>query len=409
MDKKNTWRKFRHRVVHKIVTPLLYFYFRCVKGYKFKKYKLEKDKSYLVFSNHVTWSDQFFVAFSFNQPIYFMTSNDLFNKWFGKYLSYLCAPIPKAKSTKDFSAIRSCRKVVSEGGIVGIFPEGNRTYSGEQCYIDIAVAKMCKVLKTDLILYNIHGGFGVSPRFGNGNRKGKLAGDVAEIITAEEIAGMDTEVLYERILSGLSISEPDLDKTPKEQLPLYKSKHRAEYLERSLYICPNCGGVGTIYTKQHDILCKNCDLTVEYQENRTLKTKAGKCEFETVAGWYRNQGEKAIELFGEESERKLSNTNVQLLKIIDGKIYKDSEGDVEFTQKEGFNFFVDGEKYLNLPFEEIENIALMDKKKMIIYSKDSIYHIKENYPTSLLKYVHMFYIYKQKKEGIKNDRLFMGL
>ena len=67
---------------------------------------------------------------------YFVMTDDVFSvKYVGKLLQFLLNPIPFKKASTDFTILRTCRQVVSEGGSIAIFPEGNRTYSGKTEYI----------------------------------------------------------------------------------------------------------------------------------------------------------------------------------------------------------------------------------------------------------------------------------
>lgn len=401
-SKKNTWTRKRHSFFSAIFRGLTRLYCRVVFHYKAKVNKLEKGKGYVIMSNHVTFCDQFAVGSYFNRHTYFIASDDLMNKWTGKYLMWLLAPIPKAKSSKDFSTIRNARKVINEGGIVGLFPEGNRNYDGNLCYIDIAIAKFCKVMKSDIILYNLVGGFGVAPRFGKTIRKGKMTGGIREIIPASEVESMTTEELYQRIIAGLTVEEP------KTQ---YISDKKAEYAERSIYVCPDCNAVDKIYSEGNFIYCKECGLKVEYLENLDIATREGKSTHTTLAEWYGFQEKFAIEYFGPQNEVVLKDENIQLFQIENQHLSVLGNFDVNFSGKDGLSIFKGEELVLNVPFDDITNMGLVGKRKIIIYTVDTIYHLKENkVPINMMKYMNMFYVYKQKKEGeINNGNLFLGI
>lgn len=91
------WCKKRHRVVQNI----LRFVF---KPYLKLKYKVDIttrndfDEGAIILSNHVNVLDMFYVGVCYKNPIYYMSSIDLFEHAFlGKLLEYLVAPIPKEK------------------------------------------------------------------------------------------------------------------------------------------------------------------------------------------------------------------------------------------------------------------------------------------------------------------------
>ncbi|MFI3167331.1 MAG: 1-acyl-sn-glycerol-3-phosphate acyltransferase [Bacillota bacterium] len=403
MKKKNTMMRKRHSIFFGIFRPIGRIYCRIRYGFTAKVVKLEKGKSHVVICNHTTFADQFMVGSYFNKALYFLASDDLLNKWTGRYIIWMLGIIPKAKSSKDLTAVRKAKRVVNEGGNVMVFPEGNRTYSGELCHVDIAIAKFVKMLKSDLVIYNLVGGYGVLPRFANKQRKGRMQGLVREIIPASEVAEMSVETLYEKIKAGLSVEKEEFS---------CKSKVRAENVERAVYICPNCGKMDNITSKGNMIGCKNCDLEVEYLEDLTLKPMRGNFNFPRIADWYKWQRAVAIEMFSkEDNDIVLSDNSINVFQVDNMHLSVLGVFDVKFSEKNGLETFKNGERKLHVPFEDILNMGLMARTKVIIYTKNTIYHLKENgVPTSMMKYMNMFYIIKQRKEGVTNDgNLFLGL
>ena len=63
-----------------------------------------------------------------------------------------------------------------------------------------------------------------------------MTGGVVKVISAEEIERMPVEELHQEIVNALNTDDSKLDIN-------FKSKKRAEYLERALYYCPNCGSL----------------------------------------------------------------------------------------------------------------------------------------------------------------------
>lgn len=159
------WVKFRHKVTFAALKPIFKVFYRLKYGTKIYNCKLKKKQPYLILSNHLTTLDPFLVSASFSRAIYSMASEDLFSSGYGKLISFLTAPIPKAKSKSDLTAIKDCMRVAKEGGSILIFPEGNRSYNGELCNIDDSIVKLVKLLKLPLVLYNIVGGYGTDPRW----------------------------------------------------------------------------------------------------------------------------------------------------------------------------------------------------------------------------------------------------
>jgi 1-acyl-sn-glycerol-3-phosphate acyltransferase len=121
--------RLRHKIAYAVLRPFFELYIRFFYGFKLNKYKL--NGNYLILSNHVTMFDPFFVAASFNFPIYFVASNDIFAyRLVTKIIKYLVEPISKTKNEVDFATIKEIIMMSKAGGSIGLFLSGNATYSG---------------------------------------------------------------------------------------------------------------------------------------------------------------------------------------------------------------------------------------------------------------------------------------
>lgn len=155
MQKKNdSWTKKRHARVFAFLRVVMAPFFRLKYNYKAIPAPI-KSGPCLILNNHQATMDPFFVAKSFKFPLYFFASDDLFNLKVSPLINYLVHPIPKSKSLSDLNAVRTALKVFKEGGAVSISPEGNRTLSGRQWEMDDSIAKLVKLSKVPLVLYNL--------------------------------------------------------------------------------------------------------------------------------------------------------------------------------------------------------------------------------------------------------------
>lgn len=394
------WCKKRHRILENIVRVFF-------KPYLKNKYKCEiitrdhLEEGAIILSNHVNVLDMFYVGVSYKDPIYYMSSIDLFEHAFiGKLLEFLVAPIPKEKSKKsDMVAIKSCIKVAKENGIICIFPEGNRTYSGKLGYIDPSIVKLIKLLKKPLILFNIKNGYGVDPRWGKKGRKGTLDFGPRRVLTYDEYKDIDNDELYKLICDSLTVD--DFAYTNK-----FKSNSRAEYLERILYICPKCGKMHSLYSKGNNVICKECGLNVTYNEDLSLSANSDEFTFKNVSNWYDYQLE--VIRNNEYDDEPIYNDKVGLYKP---RLYKSrkkiGKGTITLF-KDKFLLKLKNQD-IEFNFDDIEAVTLLGKKKMNIYHKGTTYQVFGDKKLNLIKYLNLYYILQSKKEngGVPNG--FVGL
>ncbi|HOV78641.1 MAG TPA: lysophospholipid acyltransferase family protein [Bacillota bacterium] len=82
-------------------------------------------------SNHISYWDPVVIGCAFNRQVYFMAKSELFEiPLLGPLLRALGA-FPVRRDRTDSNAIRTALKIIKEGNIVGVFPEGTRSHTGE--------------------------------------------------------------------------------------------------------------------------------------------------------------------------------------------------------------------------------------------------------------------------------------
>lgn len=379
MNKKNKkWSRFRHKIVFGFLRIILYPVLRIFYHYRPKKYKLDKKQGYFIISNHQSLMDPFCLALSFRRPIYFVATDNLFtHKHISKIIRFLVNPIPKRKAAIDATCLKTCLKVAKEGGTVGLFVEGNRCYNDFQFYIDPSISKLIKKMGIPLVLYNLKGGYGVDPRWGNKLRKGKFTGEVKRVLSAEEIENLSNDELYNIVCSEIKIIDSDLNQQ-------YKSNKRAEYLERQLFVCPKCNKVQTLYSKKNKVYCSSCGLEAEYLENLHIKLNDDSIKFDKLVDWYKYQLEyiknyniSNYNIFvDEEVELYRSEYNKPRKLITKGKLVLNSE---ELKCNE-----------YSIKIKEITSSSVIGGFKFIVSTEDSNYIVKGSPRFNPIKYVLMF-------------------
>ena len=214
---------------------------------------------------------------------------------------------------------------------------------------------------------------------------------------------MSYDELYAVIRDGLYVYDAEN--------PFDEYKHRkglAEYLERAVYVCPECG-FSTFHSEGNFVECKSCGLRAEYLPNMEFRGVNCDFPFRTVSDWYDYQYDFVNKIdTREHCEVPIWRDRSSLSEVV---LYKkklpiSEEADVELygdrivvkTAEETFNF----------DFAGISAASVLGKNKLNIYYGDKVYQFKGDERFNALKFVNIYYRNKNIVEGVENGK-FLGL
>ena len=392
------WTTPRHQVVRYVLYPLIVFLVWILYGLKVTKFQEENDRQYLILSNHQTGFDQFYPSAAFRRPIYYVASEDIFSMGFlSKVIIWLQNPIPIKKQVTDIKAVMNCMRVAKEGGNIGIFPEGNRTFSGETCYINPAIGGLAKKLGLPIAFFKIEGGYGVQPRWSDVRRRGKMRAYVSEVLEPEVYKSWSNEELYQYICKALYQNEAN-------SLQNYHHKKSAEYLERVLYVCPNCG-ITHFESHGDTVTCTCCGKSARYLPNLEF---SGDFSFRYMLDWYKYQESFVNGL------DTLSMTQTPIIRdtcdLYQVSLYSKKQLLAENVELAlyGDRIEMSGGFTDTFSFAEVDTITILGKNKLDIYRADMVYQIQSDKRFNALKYLNLYHRYKNLTSEVQNGS-FLGL
>lgn len=392
------WIRIQHRTLIPFLRELVRPVFCSLYHVKVERFSRENGRQYLVLANHQTGFDQFFPSFAFRQHLYYVASEDIFSMgWLSKLIVWLAAPIPIKKQVTDIRAVKNCIKVAREGGSIAIFPEGNRTFSGETSYINPAIGGLARKLGLPIAFFKIEGGYGIQPRWSNVRRKGKMRAYVSCVLEPEEYKDFTNEQLYQRICRELYQNETELEGK-------YFHKKNAEYVERALYVCPHCG-ITHFESHGDQVTCNSCGRSAKYLPDKKFE---GEYPFENVLEWYRFQQDYVNKL------NLLEMTEIPIIQdtcdLYNVELYqgKTLAGKGVKMALYGDRIEMTGSVEKCFRFDETETITILGKNKLNIYHKNVVYQIQSDKRFNALKYINLFHRYKNITSEGKNGN-FLGL
>lgn len=113
------------------------------------------EGGYILAANHRSLADPIFIAAELKHRVYFMAKKELFWFPFSLLLRALGA-FPVRRGEGDHGAVNRADDIIKEKKILGIFPEGTRSKTGEPLRPKSGVAVIAKDTKSDILPVGIH-------------------------------------------------------------------------------------------------------------------------------------------------------------------------------------------------------------------------------------------------------------
>lgn len=398
---KKKWIRPRHKILLALAKPVFWLTAKIKYHLKITWSKGQGKRNYFVLTNHQTPMDQPFCSLMFRRPVYYIATEDIFSNGFVSHLlKWSTAPIPIDKTKTDVSTVRTAMRVAREGGNIGLAPEGNRTYSGHTCNMKPSVAKLVRALKLPLALIRFEGGYGVCPRWSDKTRRGKMTLKVSRVVEYDEYSKMTDDELFNVIKTVLWVDDTASGNT-------YKSRKKAEYLERAVYTCPSCNDFTVWHSHKNEISCTKCGAKVTYGSDLTLTSS--QIEYKTTSEWLDAQEQKLTSLTLEDMRGKwfFEDKNLKVSKVFPykrkQKLYKKASLEL-YGNYLHVSAKTDSLVWL---FDEITGVAVMGHNKLNVSIGGQLYQFKGDKRFNALKFMNFWYHYRNLKEGKQNG--FIGI
>lgn len=121
------------------------------------KENLPKTGAYIVSANHLTSFDPVLLAMNSGRVIHFMAKYETFEKPFRRFFLTHFNSFPVKRGSSDKSSIEYAIRLIKNGEVIGIFPEGTRNKEGgEPQKAKSGVALIAKATNADVVPCSIH-------------------------------------------------------------------------------------------------------------------------------------------------------------------------------------------------------------------------------------------------------------
>jgi len=283
----------------KPVNPLFYIlvsqYLRPAIRRIFKLRPLNKDiipltgPAFLV-ANHVNFFDPIWIYAVIDRPMHFVATEELFRRRMLSFLVRVFGTIPFRRQAQDFQSIRLIISMLQAGGLIGVYPEGTRTWDGTNAPIIPTIARIIRRMKVPVFSCRLEGGYLHFPRWADKWRPIRVSLIFDQLYTSDTIPDSEEQVITD-------IAEAI--RTPDYGLKVPEVKRRvpglASGIHKILYRCPNCQSVESLRAVEplatNQVECHSCFASweVDLGSRLTPVDEDGEAEGEsrTVAEIYR--------------------------------------------------------------------------------------------------------------------------
>lgn len=369
----------RHKFLFGFLRVTLGWIFKLKFNAKFERFGNDGEP-YMIIANHTANYDPIFAGIACKGHTYFVASEHLSRKGLlSKLLEWVFSPISRMKGGTDGQAAMSIIRRIRKGANVCMFAEGSRPFDGVTLPIYSATGKLVKSSGVKLITYKFKGGYFSNPRWGRGLRRGRMTGEIVAQYPPEQLKKMTPEEVNDVLVRDLY---EDAYETQKQEPVAYKGRRLAEYLQAALYICPDCGGIDTLQTKGNRFWC-DCGLNGIYTPYGYLEGE--NLKFTTVRDWNRWQLEQLEKLAQELDEKPVSNDGISIYQVAE-------RGRDKLVAHGRLALYRDrlACEDLSFPIEEIADIAIIGRDKLMMSTKGTYYEIRPDNVYCASKYVDLF-------------------
>ena len=357
---------------------------------------LPEEGPFLVLSNHVNFYDPFFISSSMKVHVRWVAGAYLFKNQFLKtLLGRWVGGIAKQQGRSDLQTIRDISAAFKEGEVVGLFPEGTRTWDGEPLVFSEATAKLVRLFRVPVVLINLEGAYALKPRWAKRGRSGAVTIRVVRVLQPEQVRAMSVAALLDLLRGQLAFSHRRWQRTA--MIP-FRSVAMAEGLERVLYLCPSCGGRSTITTRTHHIRCTACSASWELDPYDTLHPlEHGPDSIQSVADWHRWEKGEIGRLQG--SPLFPPDRGVLLQCGVEGRLVTLAKRFTVQLERDRIIVVFDGvvptgmlkgQKTVVFTFGRMQSMIINVKSTVEFFHEDQLWRIRVASDRSILKYVEWY-------------------
>jgi 1-acyl-sn-glycerol-3-phosphate acyltransferase len=216
----------------------------------------------IIVANHVNLLDPPWIYSVLTRPVHFVATEELFRKTILSAIIRLVGVFPIRRAAQDFQSVKNIINLLRQDVLVGIYPEGIRSWDGTNSPIIPTIARLIRRMKVPVYFCRVDGGYLHFPRWAARMRPLPVRLVFGKLYDRDSLPDSDERIIAD-IAAAIRIRDYDL-KLPSRRRRL---SGLALGLNRLLYRCPHCGNLETLRAVEpaatNRVECCSCYSTWE--------------------------------------------------------------------------------------------------------------------------------------------------
>ncbi len=290
----------------------------------------------IALGNHPSFLDPVYMAMAFwPRHVHFVTSSTFYRVRFVRFILQASRTIPKVQFRTDTQAVKHMLKVVHKNGVLGIYPEGQRSINGSMLSIDGTITRFIKKTGCSIVIVHVKGAYLSWPRWSDSwIRMGKVFIETKVLLRANQVMRLDERSIESKIYEALSYNEYAWQS--KKRIKYY-SPAPARGLHHLCHKCPSCGKDLAMRSKNFLVACEACGFSLRVDLRGFLhplssddqKIKLPATPFE----WHIWQVNQMVDQFSHEGYTLEQKAELQVVNKKAGKFQRLSHGKISFDEQ----------------------------------------------------------------------------
>lgn len=238
----------------------------------------------LVIGNHTSFYDFLYMAkILYPHRINFVVAAKYFRFPGLSLIFRLAQAIPKNLFSADIRTVSRAVAIIKQGGIVGIYPEGQISLGGITLPLPDGIGKLVKHLGVPVVAVKSYGGGFVDPPWSDRHRRGIVESHVSVVLQKDQLSKMSSDEVDQALANALTANPYEWQTENGYQ---YRGNDLTAGLTNLIYICPNCHSEFTLSAEKDWLGCSQCGMKVTMTGSGHFIWENTKPYFNHLGEWY---------------------------------------------------------------------------------------------------------------------------